>query len=70
MDGRRNAEQEMKDRGARYEPPLMPIASNVVVNGRLVTGQNTAIRQGDGEASGGDQSGEAIRAEGHPPHPR
>lgn len=35
-----NAEQEMKRRGARYEKALLPFTSNVVVDGRLVTGQN------------------------------
>ena len=35
-----NAEQEMKDRGARYEKALFPFTSNVVTDGRLVTGQN------------------------------
>ncbi len=35
-----NAEQEMKRRGARYEKALLPFTSNVVVDGRLATGQN------------------------------
>lgn len=35
-----NAEAEMKKRGARYEKALLPFVSNVVVDGRLVTGQN------------------------------
>jgi len=35
-----NAEAEMKRRGARYEKALLPFVSNVVVDGRLVTGQN------------------------------
>ncbi|GAB2477987.1 type 1 glutamine amidotransferase domain-containing protein [Comamonas humi] len=35
-----NAEEEMKRRGARYEKALLPFVSNVVVDGRLVTGQN------------------------------
>lgn len=35
-----NAEQAMKDRGALYEKALVPFVSNVVVDGRLVTGQN------------------------------
>lgn len=35
-----NVEQEMKDRGARYEKALLPFASKAVVDGRLVTGQN------------------------------
>ncbi|UBM27066.1 type 1 glutamine amidotransferase domain-containing protein [Pseudomonas sp. p1(2021b)] len=35
-----NAEQEMKRRGARYEKALLPFTPNVVVDGRLVTGQN------------------------------
>ncbi|MCA0267808.1 MAG: type 1 glutamine amidotransferase domain-containing protein [Bacteroidetes bacterium] len=35
-----NAEEEMKQRGARYEKALLPFVSNVVVDGRLVTGQN------------------------------
>ncbi len=35
-----NAEAEMKRRGADYEKALVPFVSNVVVDGRLVTGQN------------------------------
>jgi len=35
-----NAEAEMKRRGARYEKALLPFVPNVVVDGRLVTGQN------------------------------
>ncbi|MFT3900434.1 MAG: type 1 glutamine amidotransferase domain-containing protein [Gordonia sp. (in: high G+C Gram-positive bacteria)] len=35
-----NAEQVAKDRGARYEKALLPFVSNVVVDGRLITGQN------------------------------
>jgi len=35
-----NAEQAMKDRGARYEKALLPFVPHVVVDGRLVTGQN------------------------------
>lgn len=35
-----NAEQEIKNRGALYEKALIPFATKVVVDGRLVTGQN------------------------------
>ncbi len=35
-----NAEAEMKKRGAHYGKGLIPFASHVVVDGRLVTGQN------------------------------
>src|SRR6201985_758569 len=35
-----NAEEEAKRRGARYQKGLIPFASHVVVDGRLVTGQN------------------------------
>lgn len=35
-----DVEQKMKDRGARYSKGLIPFASNVVIDGRLVTGQN------------------------------
>lgn len=35
-----NAEEEMKRRGALYEKGLVPFTPNVVVDGRLVTGQN------------------------------
>lgn len=35
-----NAEDEAKKRGARYEKALLPFTSYVVVEGRLVTGQN------------------------------
>lgn len=40
-----NAENEMKRRGARYEKALLPFVSNVVVDGRLVTGQNPRSAQ-------------------------
>lgn len=35
-----NAEHEMKQRGALFEKGLLPFTSKVVVDGRLVTGQN------------------------------
>lgn len=35
-----NVEAQMRQRGARYEKALLPFTSNVVVDGRLVTGQN------------------------------
>jgi putative intracellular protease/amidase len=35
-----NSEAEMKRRSARYEKALLPFVSKVVVDGRLVTGQN------------------------------
>lgn len=35
-----NAEAEMKKRGALFRKALLPFISNVVVDGRLVTGQN------------------------------
>lgn len=35
-----DVEQRMKERGARYSKALLPLVSNVVVDGRLVTGQN------------------------------
>ncbi|MBF6211919.1 type 1 glutamine amidotransferase domain-containing protein [Nocardia puris] len=35
-----NAEEEMKKRGARYEKGLIPFTPKVVVDGKLVTGQN------------------------------
>ena len=35
-----NAEEEMKQRGARYEKAWLPFVPHVVVDGRLVTGQN------------------------------
>lgn len=35
-----NAEEEMKQRGALYEKGLLPFVSKVVIDGRLVTGQN------------------------------
>lgn len=37
-----NAEEEMQRRGARYEKALLPFVPHVVVDGRLVTGQNPA----------------------------
>jgi putative intracellular protease/amidase len=35
-----NVEEDMKQRGALYEKALVPFVSNVVIDGRLVTGQN------------------------------
>ncbi|KAB1661696.1 type 1 glutamine amidotransferase domain-containing protein [Pseudoclavibacter sp. CFCC 13796] len=35
-----NVEEYMKERGANYSKALLPFASNAVVDGRLVTGQN------------------------------
>ena len=35
-----DVEQRMKDNGALYEKGLIPFVSNVVVDGKLVTGQN------------------------------
>lgn len=35
-----NAEQQMKDRGARYSKALLPFLSYTVTDGQLVTGQN------------------------------
>ncbi|MDI1482876.1 hypothetical protein [Polyangium sp. y55x31] len=35
-----NAEAEMRARGARYEKNIVPFLSKVVVDGKLVTGQN------------------------------
>jgi putative intracellular protease/amidase len=35
-----NVEQEMKQRGGRYEKALLPFTTKVVTDGRLVTGQN------------------------------
>jgi len=35
-----NTEEEMKLRGALYEKALLPFIAKVVVDGRLVTGQN------------------------------
>jgi putative intracellular protease/amidase len=35
-----NAEAKAKERGAQYEKGLIPFASHVVADGRLVTGQN------------------------------
>ncbi len=35
-----NAEKEMKRRGALYDKALLPFASHVVADGKLITGQN------------------------------
>lgn len=37
-----DVEQRMKDNGALYEKALIPFVPNVVVDGRLITGQNPA----------------------------
>ncbi len=38
-----NVEEEVKKRGARYAKGLVPFTSHVVVDGRLVTGQNPGL---------------------------
>lgn len=45
-----NAEQLAVDRGARYEKAVLPFVSNVVVDGRLVTGQNPGSAKATAEA--------------------
>lgn len=35
-----NLEEALKERGAKYEKALIPMTSNVVVDGNLITGQN------------------------------
>ncbi|WP_328828636.1 hypothetical protein [Nocardioides acrostichi] len=45
-----NAEERAKERGARYEKALLPFVSNVVVDGRLVTGQNPGSAQATAKA--------------------
>lgn len=35
-----NAEEQTRQRGAKYEKNLLPFTSRVTVDGRLVTGQN------------------------------
>ena len=35
-----NVEEEIQKRGAKYSKNIVPFTSNVVVDGRLVTGQN------------------------------
>jgi putative intracellular protease/amidase len=37
-----NLEEEMRKRGARYKKGIIPLRSHVVVDGRLVSGQNPA----------------------------
>lgn len=37
-----NAEEAMKQQGARYTKGILPFVRNIVVDGRLVTGQNPA----------------------------
>lgn len=41
-----NVEEEMKKRGALYSKGVLPFASYVVVDGRLVTGQNPGSAKG------------------------
>jgi putative intracellular protease/amidase len=45
-----NLEEEMKKRGAEYEKAMLPYASHVVEDGRLITGQNPKSARGVGEA--------------------
>ena len=44
-----NAEEEMKRRGALYRKAWLPFVSHVVVDGRLVTGQNPASSEAAAE---------------------
>jgi putative intracellular protease/amidase len=43
-------EEELKKRGARYGKSVVPFKAHVVVDGRLITGQNPASAAGVGEA--------------------
>ncbi|NVB80408.1 MAG: type 1 glutamine amidotransferase domain-containing protein [Kofleriaceae bacterium] len=43
-------EQELQKRGASYSKAAFPFARNVVVDGRLITGQNPASADGVGKA--------------------
>ena len=45
-----NAEAEMKRRGALYDKAVLPFVSHVVVDGRLVTGQNPGSAKATAEA--------------------
>ncbi|KAK4053190.1 hypothetical protein OIV83_001925 [Microbotryomycetes sp. JL201] len=44
-----NAEERAKERGGKYEKALVPFVSNVVVDGKLVTGQNPASAKATAE---------------------
>ncbi|UJR81186.1 type 1 glutamine amidotransferase domain-containing protein [Sandaracinus amylolyticus] len=43
-------ETSMKERGARFEKAMLPFTQHVVIDGRLVTGQNPASARGVGRA--------------------
>jgi putative intracellular protease/amidase len=45
-----NLEDELKNRGAKYGKGTLPFVSHVVVDGRLITGQNPASAAAVGEA--------------------
>ena len=45
-----NLEEELKRRGAKYHTAMLPFASYVREDGRLVTGQNPASARAVGEA--------------------
>ena len=45
-----NAEQQMRERGALYQKAWLPFVSNVVTDGRLVTGQNPQSAKATAEA--------------------
>ena len=45
-----NLEEEMTKRGALYDKALLPFTEKVVVDGRLITGQNPGSAKGVGEA--------------------
>ena len=45
---KRQREQELKDRGARYSKAAIPFGKHVVEDGQLITGQNPASARGVG----------------------
>jgi len=45
-----NLEEQLKERGGDYSKALIPFTSHVVVDGRLVTGQNPRSAKGVGKA--------------------
>lgn len=51
-----NVERDMKQRGALYEKALVPFVSNVVVDGRIVTGQNPGSAKATAKAVGAQLS--------------
>lgn len=59
-----NAEAEMKRRGALYEKASLPFVSHVIVDGRLITGQNPGSAKATAEQVAASFNGRMARSGG------